>query len=405
MNPLAEEIRGLMDLDAKLAMIGDLDILLERILSEARKLVRADAGSVYVLEGESLVIRVAQNDKKQRQLPRGRKLIYTAISVPVNSDTLAGHVARTRQPINVPNVQEISADALYRFDPAYDRVAGYQTTSVLVLPLVTFRGDVLGVVQVINAIDSEGNIGPFDADAERLVRHFALSAASALNRAAMTRTILMRMILMAQMRDPKETGAHVNRVAGYAVELYDHWAVHHNISNVEREKNRDLLRMASMLHDVGKVAISDLLLKKPAAFTPQEKSIMETHAFLGAKLFVDSQSELDDMAAIIALMHHECWDGSGYPGKIDLETGLPLSLDGKSEGLKGEEISIFARITSLADVYDALRSARAYKSAWNEQDVYEEVKRQRGKKFDPEIVDIFFEILPEIEQVATRYQS
>jgi len=221
----------------------------------------------------------------------------------------------------------------------------------------------------------------------------------------MTRTLLLRMMLMAQMRDPKETGPHVNRVAGYAVEIFDHWASHAYLPADERAKTRDILRMASMLHDVGKVAISDLILKKPARFTSEEFAIMTTHTYLGAQIFLGKQSEFDDMAADVALMHHENWDGSGYPGYIDITTGRPLDTEGngKPVGRKGTEISIYGRITALADVYDALRSARVYKQAWSEEDVLAEIRKLRGTKFDPELVDIFFEIQPEIRQISEKY--
>ena len=101
----------------------------------------------------------------------------------------------------------------------------------------------------------------FSRDDEKTMMHFASIAAVALERTQMTRTILLRMMKMAEMRDSKETGSHVNRVAGYAVEIYEKWALQHNLSQKKIEINRDILRMAAMLHDVGKGAISDLILK------------------------------------------------------------------------------------------------------------------------------------------------
>jgi len=160
-----------------------------------------------------------------------------------------------------------------------------------------------------------------------------------------------------------------------------------------------------MLHDVGKVAISDTILKKPGKFTPEEYEIMKTHAWQGARLFVNKQSEFDEMAQVVALNHHENWDGTGYPGHIDLETGMPARVDeqGNAVGKKGSEIPIFGRIVSVADVYDALLSRRVYKEAWDEEDALRELKSLSGTKFDPELIDIFFEILPSIRTISDKY--
>ena len=275
----------------------------------------------------------------------------------------------------------------------------------MTLPLKTQNNIVLGVIQVINAKNARGKIVPFTKDDEILVTHFASNATVALQRAYMTRAMILRMIRMAELRDPKETGAHVNRVAGYAVEIYDHWAFKRGIKEKEREKQKDLLKLAAMLHDVGKVAISDVILKKPARFTEDEYQIMQTHTVYGAQLFDDPQSDFDGIAAEVALTHHENWDGSGYPGWIDPITGKVLikDKDGHPQPRKGEEIPLWGRIVAIADVYDALLCRRVYKEPWEDEKVYAELRSLSGKKFDPQVVDIFFEILPRIKQVRTRY--
>ncbi|GAB4369365.1 MAG: HD domain-containing protein [Spirochaetales bacterium] len=400
----SEKLKKILELDSELHKIHDLDILLERILYEARKVVNADAGSIYIKEGDHLVIQYAQNDTIQKTLPPGQKLIYKVFKVKINPQTISGYVASTGKAVNIPDVYNIPSDAPYGFDPSYDRISGYRTISNLTVPIRTNLGEILGVLQMINAKDAEGKVVPFTKEDEMMVLHFATNASTALQRAQMTRAILLRMIRMAELRDPKETGPHVNRVAGYSVEIYERWAKKHDIPEREIEKTRDNLRMAAMLHDVGKVAISDVILKKPARFNEEEYEIMKSHTYMGARLFIDKQSEFDEVAQLVALTHHENWDGTGYPGKIDLDTASPeLIRKTKPKGLKGEEIPLFGRIVSIADVYDALVSHRIYKEAWTEEKVVEEMRKLSGTKFDPELVEIFFEVLPNIKAIASKY--
>ena len=160
-----------------------------------------------------------------------------------------------------------------------------------------------------------------------------------------------------------------------------------------------------MLHDAGKVAISDTILKKPAKFTPEEYQVMQNHTVHGAALFDDPQSPLDNLSREIAFCHHENWDGTGYPGWVDPLTGCSLKTgdDGKPIGKKGDEIPLPGRIVSIADVFDALCSKRVYKEPWTEDDVLKEMKNLSGTKFEPELVDIFFEVLPGIKQIQKLY--
>lgn len=402
----AEKLRSIITLDSELNKIQDVDILLERILTEARRVANADAGSIYVVDGDELVINYAQNATKQEELPEGQKLIYRVFRVPLSTATVSGYAATKGQPVNIADVYEIPPTAPYGFDPSYDTLSGYRSQSMLAIPLKTNTGEILGVIQIINKMDEAGEVISFDRDDELMVMHFASNATVALQRAQMTRAILLRMIRMAELRDPKETGPHVNRVAGYSVELYEAWASRQRVSRGEIERTRDNLRMAAMLHDVGKVAISDVILKKPGRFNPAEYETMKTHTWQGARLFVHKQSEFDDLAEIVALTHHENWDGSGYPGYVDIDTGLPARTDeeGNPVGKRGEEIPIFGRIVAIADVYDALLSKRVYKDAWQEEDALAELRRLAGSKFDPELIELFFEILPSIQTITAKYE-
>jgi HD-GYP domain-containing protein (c-di-GMP phosphodiesterase class II) len=413
MTTVKTDFRSILSLDSELNQIQDMDLLLERILLEARKVVHADAGSIYVKDRireknktvEKLVIKYSQNDTVQKTLPEGQKMIYSVFSIPIDEKSISGYCALTGRLINVPDMYQIPETAPYSFNSSYDKISGYKTISTLTIPLITADSRLLGVIQVINSKDADENVIPFSPEDEFLITHFASNATTVLQRAYATRAMILRMIKMSELRDPKETGTHVNRVAGYAVEIYERWAYHHGVNGVEREKFRDILKVAAMLHDVGKVAISDLILKKPARFTPEEYLIMQHHTVYGAALFDDPQSELDNLCRDIALTHHENWDGTGYPGWVDPVTGEPLKTgpDGKARGRKGEEIPLPGRIVAIADVYDALCSKRVYKNPWNEEDVLMEMRKLSGTKFDPELVDIFFEVLPNIKQIQAQY--
>lgn len=139
-----------------------------------------------------------------------------------------------------------------------------------------------------------------------------------------------------------------------------------------------MLKQASPMHDIGKVAIPDAVLNKPGRFDAEERRIMDTHAVLGYEMLKHSHRALLQAAAIVAYEHHEKWDGSGYP-----------------QCLSGEAIHIYGRITALADVFDALGSDRVYKKAWDDERIFVLFKEERGKHFDPQLVDIFFEHLDE----------
>jgi len=401
----SQKLKEIIRLGSELNTIQDLDILLDKILHEAKACVNADAATIYIRDGKDLIFSHAQNDSLAKKLPPGKKLMYTTFRLKISRRSIAGYVAHTGEILNIPDVYKISKKAPYHFNSSYDKETGYKTTSVLTVPIKDNRNELLGVMQIINAFCPKSRVKAFDSDDELYILHFANTVSMILQRAQMTRALILRMISMAELRDPKETGAHVNRVASYSVEIYEEWARRKGIEKREIDINRDILRMAAMLHDVGKVAISDLILKKPAKFTDEEYEIMKTHTFQGARLFKFKQSEFDEISAIVALTHHENWDGTGYPGNIDVETGKAVKNNphGKAKPLKGKKIPIFGRIVAIADVYDALSSKRVYKKAWDENSVLDEMKKMSGIKFDPELIDIFFDCIDFIRAISKRY--
>jgi len=178
----------------------------------------------------------------------------------------------------------------------------------------------------------------------------------------------------------KETGNHVKRVAQYSKLL----ALYYGLSEEEAE----LLKQASPMHDIGKVAIPDAILNKPGRFDEEERRVMDTHAKLGYEMLKNSHRPLLQLAATVAYEHHEKWDGSGYPRK-----------------LQGEDIHIAGRITAVADVFDALGSDRVYKKAWDDERIFNLFKEERGKHFDPKLIDIFFDNLDEFLKVREQFKD
>ena len=402
-----EKIDLITQISLDINKVKDLDLLLESILTNSRKFFNADAGSIYLKDSDELRFSYAQNATLQKRLGPRKKLIYTTFTIPINSSSIAGYVAEYCEPVNIPDAYKMSNTVPYTWDSEFDKVSHYTTRSMLTVPMTTHRGEVLGVMQLINAQDDAGGYIPFSSADDSLIMHFATSAALALERAQMTRNIILRMISMAELRDPKETGAHVNRVAAYSVEIYEAWAQEKAIPSEEVQRQRDILRMAAMLHDVGKVAISDLILKKPDRLSEEEFEIIKSHTFIGARLFKDIHSDFEEIAAKVALNHHERWDGTGYPGYIDPITESPLTghetRDGNPLPKRENEIPLFGRIVAVADVYDALRSRRSYKEPWGEDRILSEMQSLSGTHFDPELITAFFSCLDVLKSIAKRY--
>jgi HD-GYP domain-containing protein (c-di-GMP phosphodiesterase class II) len=396
-------IANLLQISQELTHIKDIDAMLDKVLGEARRFTAADAGSIYLVHGDTLVFRYVQNDTLISD-DAGHHYLYQNHEMPIDETSIAGYVARTQKILRIDNAYAIPATVPYRFNRSFDDSADYRTRAILTAPLTTSQGRVIGVLQLINPLAGDLTVGTFKRPDVALISHFANQAASAIERAAMTREIILRMIKMTELRDPKETGSHVHRVAAYSIEIYQKWAAARNLPRAEVKRFSDIFRIASMLHDVGKVAISDLVLKKTGPLSAQEFQLVKWHTVDGAQLFRGSTSDWDDMAAEIALNHHEKWDGTGYPGKIAgiLDPALPHTHFGP--GKRGEEIPFTARIVALADVYDALTSERSYKESWPEEKVLECIRRERGRHFDPEVVDAFLAIHDIILAIKAKYR-
>jgi PAS domain S-box-containing protein len=193
------------------------------------------------------------------------------------------------------------------------------------------------------------------------------------------REIIYKMGEIGESRS-NETGNHVKRVAHYSKLL----AILYGLD----EKECDILFTASPMHDIGKVGIPDSVLNKPGKLDENEWKVMRKHTVIGYNILKNSKREILKAAAIVAMEHHEKWDGTGYP-----------------RGLKGEEIHIYGRITAIADVFDALGSNRCYKKQWEDEKIFDLLKDEKGKHFDPKLIDLFFENIDKFKEIRDRYKD
>jgi putative two-component system response regulator len=191
--------------------------------------------------------------------------------------------------------------------------------------------------------------------------------------------VIRRLGRAAEFRD-NETGFHVIRMSHHSRQL----ALAANTG----EDWADLLFNAAPMHDVGKIGIPDRILLKPGKLDPDEWEIMKTHSAIGAEIIGKDQSDLMRLSRLIAHHHHEKWDGSGYP-----------------EGLQGENIPLAARIVAVADVFDALTSERPYKRPWSVEEATQFIEKERGRHFDPNLVDLFRDILPDMLKIMDMYRD
>ena len=370
-----------------LNQLQDVNTILDSTLSEARSLTQADAGSIFLVKGGELEFRHVQNDTLFGEKGAGAAR-YRNVSIPISEDSIVGFSALTKEIVVIDDAYNISSDVPYRFNDSFDRSSRYHTTSILTVPLVSLDNQgLVGVIQLINAQDAQGKVTGFSEQSRMWVRVFSNNAAAIIERSMLNHELILRMVKMAELHDPEETGAHVQRVSAYSVEIYKRWAEKRKVSQRDITKYCDLLGRAALLHDAGKVGIPDAILKKTGTLTSEEFELIKYHTVSGAALFTNISSELDQMTHDIVLHHHERWSGEGYPGRLVRDVSEWIR-----KPLAGEEIPFAARIVALADVFDALSSERCYKAPWENEKIYNEIRKEAGEYFDPDLVDAFFEI-------------
>lgn len=350
----------------------NLDELLSVLTREIQEIILAERVTIFLLDPrkEELFARAAVGlDPK----------FVPSLRFPV-AQGIAGYVARTGKAINVGNAYRDS-----RFDPRFDELYGFKTKSVLAVPLLkSTDGALIGVLEVFNKLKDER----FNGEDEGILQLIAGQLSATLENSqlveALKRSNIEAIYILgqaAEYRDQEDTAIHLKQMSDYSTILAR--AVGFSAERVE------MIRFASPLHDIGKIAIRDHILRKPGRFTPEEFDDMKRHTLLGYEILKDAQSPTLQLAREIALTHHERWDGSGYPRK-----------------LKGEEIPVEARIVALADVFDALCTERAYKPPWPFERVVEHITGESGKHFDPGVVEAFKTNVLKLEaMVAGRSKS
>ncbi len=349
----------------EVSSLRDYDDIIMVLANMGKALTSADRCSVWVV-----------NEKK--------KTIWTK-------------VAHGIEPIEIPMDSGLVGDAIMhgqkiliedaykdeRFNKEIDKKTGYKTKSMMIIPMFDYQDNIIGAFQVMN---HKGERDYFDKrDMKRLMlasTYAAETIIAARLEAEIEETqkeVVFTMGAIGESRS-KETGNHVKRVAEYSKILA--------LASGMDENEAELFKQASPMHDIGKIAVPDAILKKPGPFNEYERKIMNKHAELGYQMIKHSSRPLLKAAAIVAHEHHEKWDGTGYP-----------------RGLKGEEIHIYGRITALADVFDALGSDRVYKRAWPDENIFKLIREESGKHFDPELVDLFFKNLDKVLEVREKFKD
>jgi len=380
-------LEKLIKIGLALSSVRDLEGLLEMIVAEARNFANCDAGSLYLVEGHSLRFVVSQNDTLARRAGRSaQEQMFKPFNIPLSNKSLAGYVAVTGRPLNIPDAYKIPEEAEYHFDKSFDLRNDYRTVSMLQVPLSDGQGQVVGVLQLINAKDASGAIVPFGPEDERLLMSLASQAGVAVRNAQLNQELkqahmdtIVRLGVAAEYRD-KETGNHIRRMSYYSAFIAQEMGLSaHDV---------DLIRLASPMHDVGKVGIPDAILLKPGRLNELERKIMESHTAIGAEILKGSEVPLLTMSQTIALTHHEKWDGSGYPNR-----------------LRGTAIPLEGRIVALADVFDALSNKRVYKPAMTIAETRQTIEAGSGAHFDPAVVQALWKCWDRVMEIYEHYKE
>ncbi|WP_263832624.1 HD domain-containing phosphohydrolase [Sulfurospirillum oryzae] len=360
MNSAEKQLAILLDFGKVINKTKSLNDVLESIANFARDILQADRCSIFVHD--------AHKEELWSKVAHGTEPIRISTKKGV-----AGNAALSKE-------IQIVVDAYndYRFNQDVDKKTGYLTHTILAVPLLDNQENTIGVFQALNKKD--GIFTNSDAELLLLISNYAASAienAILYDKLRDTQTKIINKLASAAEFKDQETSKHTKRVGLYSALLAEKYGL--NKDDIYK------IELAAPMHDAGKIGIADKIMLKPDKLSFEEFEIMKTHSQLGHDLLFDEENEYLKAAALIALEHHEKWDGSGYP-----------------HAKKGEEISIFGRIVAIADVFDALISVRPYKEPWSFEKAHALLNENSGTHFDPALITLFNE---NIERIRTIYQE
>ena len=388
LNLQQSRVKAMNDLELNFNEISDFGVLMGQVLEIVPQVIHAPMCCVFLPEGDDFVLAYATRSEDDKE----------------SGTSFIGHIA-SHTGILAQAVKETTStvEKLMPTDGSLVEAAGLQGATASAIAMKSGSGETLGVLLV--ARQPNATHATFTEQELTDLRHIATLISTALERRALKEKMMWSKVRMAESRDPSETGPHVKRVSATALEIFDGWAKRRGMRQEDSQFSRETLRMAAILHDVGKIGISDLILKKPGKLTQEEYEIMKHHSVLGVPHLLGNDSE---DAREVAMHHHERWDGRGYPGAVSIENiscddQSLLEMQLPSTGMKGDDIPLFARMVAIADVFDALSSHRAYKEAWEPERVEVEMRKESGKAFDPELIEIFFERLDRIRAARARH--
>ena len=364
-----QELLKLLEAAKQLNSNLEIEEVFQNILLQMVTMVGAEAGTLWVLDqdGEEIKVVAAYGESADK-----------IVNIRLKKDEgIAGKVIMSGEPVLIRDVQE-HPDWSNRVDES----SGFVTKSMITVPL-TVKGKVLGSLQLLNKKQCEF----FNEADVSLAVALASQSAMALHNSQMydeLQQMFLSMIrTLAKVLDARDpyTAGHSERVANYSV-----WIA--GKLGMAADKKKELYK-AALLHDVGKIGIPDDILRKPERLTKEEYDSIKLHTVIGADILSNMEPKRA-MADVIqtARSHHERMDGSGYP-----------------DGLKGDEISLFARIVGVADTFDAMTTARSYSKGMPYRDAAEELIRCKDTLFDSAIVDAFTTVLAESEYDLAKYEA